>query len=432
MEDMITYQHQVKRITDYFKKGETNCKNSMIGMEFEHFVVYKDTLRAVSYYGRGGVEDILGEMTKSGWRVLSGDGPIFELEKNSSRITIEPGAQVELSTKECETVGEIDTIYCDFIKDITPILDANKQMLLPLGYQPVTKASQIAFIPKKRYDYMSAYFKTKGKLAHSMMKGTASIHVSLDYCSEKDFINKYKAANRLTPVAAALFDNAPYFEGEIWNGWGVRINIWNNCDLDRCGVAGGSLDGGYEAYAKYLLNTPPILDKKGDELIFTQDKTLSEVLDGNVMTDSELEYFLTMVFPDVRLKKYMEIRTADALPYPFNMAVGALWKGIMYNNSALDKINAMLWDVNAEDIIDAKNDVVKRGLNAELKGRSIAGLARKMLDIASSSLDDDEAAYLNAAYKIIEEGKTLSDLTREDLIRECEHKVCCCGSGASI
>ena len=131
---------------------------------------------------------------------------------------------------------------------------------MTVGYHPVTKIEEIKIIPKKRYDYMFEYFKTKGSHAHNMMKGTASLQVTIDYGSEEDYIKKFKIANALSPVLYALYDNGYYFEGAIWENHSLRAFIWANCDNDRSGIARGTFDGdfGYRKYAEYILNIPPI------------------------------------------------------------------------------------------------------------------------------------------------------------------------------
>ena len=171
--------------------------------------------------------------------------------------------------------------YLTFLHEVGPFLDEHGLAMVTLGYQPESSIKDIPFIPKKRYQFMADHFRDKGKYAYNMMRGTASIHLCFDYASEEDCKRKFRLANALTTVMAALFDNAPFFEGNLNPNYCQRVAIWSNCDDARCGIVPGSLDGdfGYNEYAEYLLNTPVIILIEGDTFHYTKEKPLKDVFD---------------------------------------------------------------------------------------------------------------------------------------------------------
>ena len=210
---------------------------------------------------------------------------------------------------------------------------------------------------------MFNYFKDKGVHAHNMMKGTASLQLAFDYSSEEDYIKKFKVTNALSPVVYALFDNAYYFEGRPWGRHNLRAHIWENCDRDRSGIVDSAFDDdfGYRKYAEYILNGPPIFMDNGRDMYFTGSKPYKEMFNPEDYSIEELEHVLTMFFPDVRTKKYVEIRMMDAVPYPLNLSAMALWKGILYDEDNLNQAYNCIKDINMEHMDKAKESIIEKG-----------------------------------------------------------------------
>lgn len=206
----MDYKRKIQEIAKYFKNNEKKEEDFSIGVEFEHFIIDQETLKTISYYGIDGVEDTLMKLQAMGWKGKYERDHILGLEKEDMTITLEPGSQIELSIKPYKNIEDIERAYKSFLDEIVPILDAKGQTLITTGYQPESKIADIKMIPKQRYDYMFEYFKARGKYAHNMMKGTASVQVSVDYSSEEDYIKKFKVANALSPVIYAMFDNSPF------------------------------------------------------------------------------------------------------------------------------------------------------------------------------------------------------------------------------
>lgn len=411
----MDYASQVKEIAKYFRNNEKETKNFRIGLEIEHFIIDKSSLRTISYYENQGTVDTLEQMTQNGWEGIYEGNNILGLKRDGNTITLEPGSQFELSIKPEKQIEDLEKEYFKFLNEVVPILDRKNQGLITTGYQPDSSISDIKIIPKKRYSYMYNYFKDKGTHAHNMMKGTASLQISFDYRSEEDFIKKFKVASALSPAIYAIFDNAYYFEGGVWNKHNLRAYIWENCDKDRCGVVDVAFDKsfGYEKYAEYILNRPPIFIDDGKEVYFTGNKLSKDIISQNGYSMQELEHILTMFFPDVRAKKYVEIRMMDGVPYPLNFAAVALWKGIIYDDENLNKVYKYIEDIDIEDVNNAKKDIIENGLDGKLKDETVHEIAKRLIEISKTGLRENEAKYLVPLEKMVNAKITPREKTKE-------------------
>ncbi|WP_353893816.1 glutamate-cysteine ligase family protein [Proteinivorax hydrogeniformans] len=392
---------QQDRFMDVLKKGESSCQQ--IGIELEHIVV-DNNFNTVNYYQQNGIQDILKQLLPLGYNGDYYEEYLVGLTKDNFTITLEPGGQLEISIRQSNSLTEIKGTYLQFITDISPILAENNQHLLAIGYQPKTSIADIPFNPKPRYEQMANYFLKKGTMAHNMMKGTAAIQVSIDYTCESDFIKKLKVANFLTPLFAILTDNSPCFEGNRYKMHSVRTEIWQNTDNDRSGIIPfkkGEVFG-YQAYANYLLNVPPICVLQNGDLNFYDGKKTKEILDPKTYTEEEVEHIMGMVFPDNRAKKYIEIRSADSIPYPLSFGFAAFIKGIFYNQDAVEYFWDLAKPVCSEDIEKTKAELKWKGYNAKIVGTSLGQLAEKAYRYALDGLDKEEIQYLNSMKMMID------------------------------
>ena len=409
----MSYADQIDYLIKYFKSGEKDPSEFSIGMELEHFLLDKSSMEAILYSGENGVEKVLADLTHTGWQPVFEQQHILGLVKDGSSITLEPGAQFELSTPPRKRLRQIVDDYFNFLHDLIPVLNSRDIYLAAIGYQPVSSISNIPFLPKKRYEHMQTYLKTKGKFAHNMMKGTASTQVSIDYSNEQDYIKKNRVVNFLAPIIYCMFDNAPYFEGILHKKRSVRSIIWDNCDPDRCGAPNSVFTDrfGYEAYAEYILKTTPILFKKDNLLVSTGNKKLKEIFDPESFSREEFEYLLTMVFPDSRTKTYIEIRMGDSMPYPFSISYAAFWKGLMYNAKNLNTLfmQAIEYDKRALDRI--KKDIRVNGISAAFGNKTVFEAFRELLSMSMDGLDDCEKKHLRPIMSLSDNGLTLKDLT---------------------
>lgn len=411
----MDYNKQVQEIINYFKENEKTRDNFKIGVEFEHFVVNLDTLETISYYGDGGVAETLKDLEKIGYKGMYEGEYILGLTKGEKVITLEPGSQFELSIVAKKEIKDLEREYLDFLRDIIPILENKNQGLMATGYHPVTKIDEIKLLPKQRYDYMFNYFKKRGTHAHNMMKGTAALQVSLDFKSEEDFKKKFKVLNALSPVLYSVFENAYYFEGEAWDTHNIRSFIWINCDSHRSGIVEGALedDFDYESYAKYVLNRPVIFTHKDGEYIFTDEELMKDIFDPENYTKGELEHLLTMFFPDVRTKKYVEVRMMDSIPYPLNFSAMALLVGLSYNEENLDRLYNNMKNLTIEEVDKTKENMVQFGLNARLGDRTLLDIGKELVKLAKEGLKEKDKEYLKPLEDMLKEGKSLYEIVKE-------------------
>ena len=411
----MDYQKQIEEISNYIKSGEKKRDDRKLGIEFEHFIINTETLRTISYYGEKGVAETLKDLERNGWTGYYEGEFILGVNKGNKNITLEPGSQFELSLQADWSIENIEEEYLDFLNEIIPLLESKGQGLMATGYHPVTKIDEIKILPKRRYDFMFNYFKKTGTHAHNMMKGTAALQVSVDYLDEDDYKKKYRIISALSPVMYALFENARYFEGEIRDKHAIRAFIWENTDKDRSGIVPGALsdDFGYKKYAEYILNSPPILEVKNGIAQSTGDKKVKDILDPYNYDIKELEHFLTMFFPDVRTKKYMEIRMMDAVPYPLNFAAIAMWKGIIYNQENLDKVYELIKDITEEEVINVKHEMMDQGLRTKYKGKSLLDIGKWVVQLAKDGLEPNEVHYILPLEELLNEGKNPYLITKE-------------------
>lgn len=400
----FNYNKQKEEVVKYIKSGET--RQYKLGLEFEHFIIDKDTLQTISYYGENGVQETLHDLTEKGWVPEYEGDYVLGLKKGDKNITLEPGSQLELSIEKQSHIEDLEKEYLKFLEDVIPILNRKNQYLITVGYHPVTKIDEIKILPKERYDHMYNYFKTKGTHAHNMMKGTASVQATIDYKDEEDYKKKFRIANALSAVFYAMFENAYYFEGEVTPIHNIRSFIWENCDKERSGIVPGALndDFSYEKYAEYVLNRPPIFEIKDDKIISTGDKKMRDVFNPEEYTEDELSHLLTMYFPDVRTKKYIEIRMFDAVPYPLNFSVLALIKGLFYDEKNLAILYDDIKDIKMGDIEKVKKEMKAFGLGAKLGDVFLLDIGKKLVHLAKEGLSESERKYLSSLEEMLEKG----------------------------
>ncbi|MFW6282239.1 MAG: glutamate--cysteine ligase [bacterium] len=397
------YQEKIDFLVEYFRSGEVESSEFKLGMEVEHFIVKKDSMGAVPYYGLDGVESILKEMLKNNWRGVYENKHIIGLQGDKAEISLEPGGQFELSLHPVKSIKEMDLIYQNFLDEILIILEKRNLLLLNIGYQPSTKIDSIPLLPKKRYEYMYRYFENKGKFAHNMMKGTASIQLNIDYSSEEDFTKKMRVSNYLSPLIYYFFDNSPFFEGEIAGDFNARLLIWDNCDNDRCGFVNNVFkkDFSYKDYADYILNLPSITYMKNHRLFYSGEELIKKIFIPDKFTKEEMEHFLSMAFPEVRMKKYIELRSGDSLPYPYNIAYIAFLKALLYNQSNLEKLYQDSLNFSEDSILDLKSKINNNEKDIKIKDSSIDEYMSFLLSMVENSLEKEEKQYIIYLEEII-------------------------------
>lgn len=406
----MTYEDKVEKIVAFIKSGEKDEQDFKVGFEVEHFVVDKNSLETIRYEGENGIRESLEELKGLGYEGIYEGEYIMGLHKDGASISIEPAAQFEISLDSQNSVDKLFETYKNTMAEIIPIFDKKGQLLVEVGYQVKDKIADIPRIPKERYKFMYEYFeKYAGPMAHNMMKGSASLQVAIDYSDEDDFRKKYFLANALSPFFYSIFDNAYIFEGEVYENHNIRQSIWENCDKDRTGIYPFSFDNdlSYEKYAKKILATPAIFIKKDGKDIATNEKTFEEIFDQD-LSDEMVFHALSIVFPDVRVKKYIEIRMPDNMPFPYNFAAVSLIKNIFYDKEVLDYAYNILAGFTYQKAQDLKKITVLRGIQAMYEDKKIY---EWMLEIIGQIKEDRK--YIDPLKDLLEEQKTPRDIYEE-------------------
>jgi glutamate--cysteine ligase len=420
----VNYKKQLNKFENYFRNSEKEVGMEALGVEVEHFVVDEEDLHTIAYSKEDGIEEILCQLLDRGWQGKREGNVLVQVDKGDKVVTLEPGGQLEISIEPHFKIPDLEVKYFEFLSELIPILNKNNQLLVATGYQIEDKISEIEWNPKKRYKIMSSYLAKQGKYAHNMMKGSASIQVAVDYINEEDFVKKFRIANALAPAVAVLFDNTAFFEGEKYQKHTIRTDIWSNCDDDRSGTVREAFesDFGYRKYAEYILNRPPILLKRDSKFINTGDKTCREIFIDEKLGIEELEHVLTMFFPDVRAKNFIEIRMIDSLPPKLALAAIAFWKGLLYDQHNLEQVYELVMELTYDDVLEARKDVVENGLQAYLGDYQVLELSKKLIKMAKAGLSVIEQGYLSPIEEFIMEGKSPVAKTRAKLAQGCSKR----------
>ncbi len=398
----------IDKIKNFITDGIKNIKSEKIGVECEHFILDKNN-NAVSFYGENGVEAILNklsvfynERTYSGeYLVGLNDGQVF--------ITLEPASQIEVSIVPLKNIEEIEELYKTFFDRINNILAEYEYKMTNCGYNPSDKADDLILIPKQRYEFMDSYFLSLGNKARYMMRGSASVQINIDYFSETDFIKKLKVANVLTPLFYLITDNAEFFEGKKYSGYSARSLTWENVDNSRCGCV--ACDS-FEDYAKWLYSTNPIFIIDNNKEIFCGLKSNEKIFENKQITEDEIKHILSMVFPNVRVKQFIEIRAGDSMPCEYMMSYASLIKGLFYNTAAVDYFYNLFIDISVDDINLQIKRIRELGYKAKFYNFDFSDILEKIFDFAENTLCDNEKKYLDTL-----KNSALNHLTPKELLK---------------
>lgn len=406
--DKMFYERNRSLLVAYFQSGCKRNNEQKIGVEIEHFIVKKETKESVSYYGAGGVGEILKKLKSKFPHISCEQGHMIGLWNEQYAITLEPASQFEISIFPQDCLEDVEKIYTAFLEMMKPILDAYGYEMWTGGYQPYNKVDELPLIPKKRYQYMDEYFKTSGTTGRNMMRGTASTQVSIDYFDEKDFVRKMRAAYILMPAIKLLTDNTQVFEGRIYEKHMARTMIWHHVDDQRCGIVPGLFDEdfGFEKYADYLMQLPLIFLPNKGEPLYVKRQHAKEIWKEKELNKEDIEHILSMTFVDVRLKKYLEIRGADSMPFAYVKAYTVMINSILFNERAVDEI--LSWNVHEQEIRKAEEELIEKGFSGTVYGQPVDIHLRRIKQMAKENLSDKERNWLQPLEQIIDEKRTLA------------------------
>ncbi|MBQ9067626.1 MAG: glutamate--cysteine ligase [Eggerthellaceae bacterium] len=391
-------------MTSFFENG---CKTDRtLGFELEHVLLRKGSDAPVSYTETGGVHDVLEKLAPR-YRSASYDGnDIVGLSRCREAITIEPAGQLEISAGPFERVSEVQKAYEAFRADLDPILDELGLYTPYVGYNPSAKAKDLQVIPKRRYECMTKFLGAQAYSALCMMRCTTSLQISIDYTDEQDAATKLRVAQKATPILALICDNVSVFETEPVEGHLARTGVWLGMWQDRVGTIPGSLDPtyGFADYADYIMTRQAILTPDENEESgwrYVADQTFDEIYADKEMSDSELEHALSMVWPDARLKNFVEIRPADALPPALAYAYTALIKSIFYSDDALRILDQELVGADEAGIVDAKRALMRDGYGATVYDKPATYWADLIVRLAEEGASTEDATYLGPLSSLV-------------------------------
>ncbi len=407
-----------------FAAAEKPENEFRVGMEHEKIGLLEDTLEPVPYFGTRSIEAVLKQLIdRLGFVPVKEHGKdIIALVKAGTAISLEPGGQLELSGAVLENNHQTCRELTEH-RDITRKLGEDLGIIwLGVGHTPFASKEQISWVPKTRYDIMRRYLSTRGKRALDMMLRTGTVQANFDWSNEADMVLKMRAATSVTSIVSAIYANSAIVEGKT-TGWvSERQRIWLSVDRDRCGLLTFVFDDdfGYRRYVEWALDVPMFFIRRDGRYVESVTGMpfrtfLEHGHDGHRARISDWEDHLTTLFPEVRLKAYLEVRGADCCDRDMNCAFPALWKGLLYDRDSTEAACALTKDWSIPDRQQALIDVARHGLGASVRGRPMRDLAHELVDIARDGLaaqqalnahGKDETEFLVPIDEVVEDGRS--------------------------
>ena len=419
---------RLEDLAGYLAAGCRAPSEFKVGAEHEKFGFRQSTLRPIPYEGADGIEALLTGLMRFGWKgdyeARDGGETLIALTRDGASISLEPGGQFELSGAPLATMHDICCETSQHLKETKIVADELGIGFLGLGFSPIWRRDEVPVMPKGRYRIMRDYMPKVGTRGLDMMFRTCTVQANLDFASEADMVKKFRVSLALQPVATALFANSPFTDGRP-NGWlSARGAVWTDVDADRTGLLDFVFEEGFgfETYAAYALDVPMYFAKRGGRYVDLAGRSFRRFLAGEVAelpgeraTMKDWGDHLTTLFPEVRLKTYLEMRGADSGPQSSLCALPALWTGVLYDDAALEAA----WDLckawATEDRLALRVDAARHGLKAMVAGRSLQDVARDMTAISREGLRRrnwlnggmlDETVFLNPLLEVAESGIT--------------------------
>lgn len=385
----------IQQLADYLASGCKPAEDFRIGTEHEKFPFRSKTHKPVDYFEEGGIRDLLDGLTRFGWKPVVEEGNVIALSQNGASVSLEPGGQVELSGAPLETIHETCAEVHTHLKQVATISDELGIDFLGTAVAPTWTRADMPTMPKPRYGLMKAYMPKVGSMGLDMMFRTTTIQANLDFSSEEDMVKKLRVGLAFQPVATALFANSPFLEGKP-NGYrSYRSHIWTDTDNARAGMLPFVFEDGmgFEAYAKYAIDVPMYFIHRGGKYVDMTGQSFRAFMDGKLPgyegelpTLADWTDHLSTIFPEVRLKTFLEMRGADGGPWEAICGLPAFWTGLMYDQGALDAAYDVVKDWPFESLQAMRDAVPKAGLDAKSPLGTMQDFALKALEISESGL----------------------------------------------
>ncbi len=415
------------QLGDYIESGNKPKEQWRVGTEHEKFGFRWSDKQALPYDGPAGIGAVLNGMKRFGWEPVYEGENVIALKQNGASITLEPGGQFELSGAPLDTIWQT----CDEVNThLTQVQEVSRELgigFIGLGMTPNMRREDVPIMPKGRYEIMRRYMPKVGSLGLDMMFRTCTVQANLDYSSETDMVKKFRVSLALQPIATALFANSPFADGKPNGYLSFRSHIWEDTDPDRCGILPFVFEDGmgFERYVDYVLDVPMYFIYRDGRYIDVAGQSFRDFMNGRLPgrpgelpTMDDWEQHMTTVFPEVRLKKFLEMRGADGGPWKRLCALPALFVGLLYDQGALDAAWDLVKDWTIEDHERLRTEVPRLALKARIGDETVQDVSKKVLELASEGLrrrarldykGDDETGFLASLKHIAETGRTQAD-----------------------
>ena len=411
-----------------FHEAETPRAEWRVGTETERFGVLGPDARPLSYEGPRGVEAIFESLVgQEGWEPEreSSDGPIIALRRGSTSVTLEPGAQVELSGSPNRSVAEGQAEWEAHMQELLPITEPLDLTWLGIGCHPFARRDSLGWVPKLRYQVMRHYLPTRGTMALDMMLRTCTVQANLDYESEEDAMRKLRVGLRLQPLVTAMFANSPWLEEADSGFRSYRALAWLHMDPDRSGLLPFAWRDHptYRDYVEWALDAPMFLVKRNSRVHYNTGQTfrsfMAEGFQGIFPTLADWKTHLGGLFPEVRLKNTLEYRGTDAQGRSLIFALPALWKGLLYDEVALSRAEALVDPWSYEEVEAHRERLARHGVRTRFLRREASDWAGDVLELAEAGLrrlteqdgnHSDDLHLLQPLRTLLEQALTPADL----------------------
>jgi len=413
-----------QQLSDFLVRGSRPRHDWGVGLETEKLVIDRQSGEAASYQR---IRELLARLEGvGGWKGSYEGEFLLGLQGKRSSVTLEPGGQLELSGRFC---CDIHCSWRDLGRYRHQIAEVGKELdlaFLGLGVHPFTPLDNIAWLPKARYGIMGPYMQRAGDMGQRMMKQTAGTQVNLDFSDEADCVRKFRVTQWLAPLCYALFANSPILEGKSSGFLSTRGEIWSRTDADRCGLINSFFTDGasFDSFVEYALDVPlyflqrdnRLIDMTGSRFSFRQYLDSGWQQERATLADWNLH--LSTLFPEVRLRPQIEVRSADSLPPAYTASVAAFYKGLLYCDDALASVEAIFADLSAEKFQQLYRSSWRDGLKADFRSGTLQEVAATLLPAAVRSLKQqfscgnsgaDESQFLEPLEKIVASGETLAE-----------------------
>ncbi|MEY2935653.1 MAG: hypothetical protein RL033_6402 [Pseudomonadota bacterium] len=422
----------VEDLEQVFRQAEKPSDRFRIGTEAEKFGLDAVTLRPVQYSGQNSILSIFERFQRYyGWTPVSEahGSPVIALERGAASITLEPGGQLELSGAPLEHVHAIRDEFVDHFEELGAISRELGLCWLSVGFHPTAGFEELPWVPKERYAIMQQYLPSRGTRGRDMMQRTATVQANFDYSGEEDAMRKLRVMLGLSPVLQGLFANAPFKEGRVSELRSERQDVWLHMDPQRSGPMPSLWTLKrlrYRDYVEWALDAGMFFIKRGPRLVLNTGQSFRDFLrngfEGQRATHADWFRHLSTLFPDVRLKSTLEVRTCDALPEDLTLSVPALLTGILYDEQALSAAEELARGITLSMALSSRTEVPRLGLGGQLGTQPLRAVAESVVEIARGGLGrrarlnergEDESVYLRPLQRLVEAGRCPADELRQ-------------------